>query len=210
MPATLTREPYASVDDYRAAARKIDPADDTIIKRDLVAVTRLINDRTGRDFGVVNAAIERRFYGDGTEILRVDDIASTTNLAIKIDEDGDGVFTDETALASTDYQLLPLNAATYDPPEPYREILLPRWSSRAGYWPRGVLVSVTALWGWPAVPENIIVATIELTRILRIEGPRATNRMDEAGNILFLSRDAQARNIINDLIFEYGFKAVVA
>lgn len=148
------------------------------------------------------------FYGDGTRVLRVDDIGSTSGLVIKIDDDNDGSVADETALTSSDYQLRPLNAASMVQPESYNQIHLPAWSSR-GSWPRGVLVSVTAVWGWPAVPEQIVSATIELTRLLRVEGPRATNRLDEGGVPLFLSRDAQARNIINQLVLPFAH-AVVA
>lgn len=148
------------------------------------------------------------FYGDGSRVLRVDDIGSTTGLVIKIDDDNDGSVADETALSSSDFQMWPLNAVSQVQPASYTQIHMPAWGSR-GSWPRGLLISVTAAWGWPAIPEQIVNATIELTRLLRVEGPRATNRLDEGGVPLFLSRDAQARNIINQLVLPFTH-AVVA
>lgn len=206
--ASIT-DPYATPAQYMAATGKISSAEDSILRRDLVAVSRYIDEHTGRFFGRYTTPEARLFIGDGSNELYVDDIGSTSGLVIKIDEDNDGSVADDSALSTTDYQLWPLNAASSAQPKPWRTILLPAWSSR-GNWPKGLLVSVTAAWGWPAVPEQIVVATIELTRLVRIEGPRATNRMDEGGIPLLLSRDAQARNIIADLMFSFGFKVVVA
>lgn len=197
---------YASVVEYRAAAGKIVHVDDLTIRRDLVAVSRYIDAQTGRFFGLVDPPQERFFWGDGSRVLRVDDIGSVTGLTVTVDLDGDG--TPETTVASADYQLQPLNALTGVQPTPYREIVLPSWSSFSS-WPKGCLVSVTAAWGWPSVPEQVVAATIELTKILRVEGPRATNRLDEGGVPMFLSRDAQARGIISNLLLPLS-RAVVA
>lgn len=180
---------YATEATYRALIRRNDNVDDAVILADLKAVSRYLDRKLGRFFTKDVSAVARVFYPNGYEAgdpeaenpwrfsvrsrdLRVDDIASTTGLSIKIDEDRDGLFSDETALASTDYQLFPLNADKGPEPAPWNVIHIPSWSAKSG-WPPGSPVEVTAIWGWPAVPKAIERATCHLAAIVRMESPRA-------------------------------------
>lgn len=168
---------YADAATYRALIRRNDNVDDTVILDDLKAVSRYLDRKLGRFFTKDAAAVARAYYGEGRlgdngRKLYVDDIASTTGLAIKVDADADGLFSDETAWASTDYQLLPLDANRGPEPRPWTAIYVPSWSSKGAFGRRSH-IEVTAEFGWPAVPLAIARATCHLTAIVRMDSPRA-------------------------------------
>jgi len=200
---------YASVAQYRAVAGNTDRGAEDAIRRDLRAVARMLDRRLRRHFNREATATEHRYIApmlDAREpeqaILFVDDIASTAGLVIKIDTDNDGVVSDEDALAATDYQLFPLNAATGPEPAPWTSIRLTPSGDYAKF-PRGVLVSVTAIHGWPtATPPALTSANIELTRILRLEGPRGLNTAN-AGLEQIEALTVEARRIVSELVRDY-------
>jgi hypothetical protein len=138
-------------------------ADDTLLEQCVEAASRLID-----------AACNRYFYQDGTtsvryfdpvdsQVCHVDDISTTTSLAIAVDLGDSGSFT---SLSATDYQLLPLNSLSAGQAWPFTELravgsyLWPRYGRRRGR------VKVTARWGWAAVPEQIYQASLMLTHEL--------------------------------------------
>lgn len=200
-------DPYISVEDYRAeTGQRAAAGNDAVLLRQLLGVSRYIDDRLGFPGGFNKDATattrlyvpEYNGYGSAPTVLDIEAVADLTGAAVTIDTDGDGSFADETALASTEYRFLPLNAATGPEPRPYRQLEVTSWGSQ-GAWPVGRLVRVSAIHGWPAVPNRIVIATVELTRLLRTEGMRATLRINEAtGDVLTLSRRAQS--IIDELI----------
>lgn len=198
---------YARGSDYRAVISGTKASDNDQLEEDLTAVSRYIDRKLGQFFTLDASAVARTFIGQGGPklYLRLDDdfcpgIGSTSGLAIKVDEDGDGSFADETAWASTDYELWPLNAASGPEPSPWTVIHIPSWSSKSS-WPVGNRIQVTAKWGWPAVPAPIKRATIDLTSILRLEGSRATNLINEMDQVLSASPAAQA--IVFNLLRNY-------
>lgn len=199
MPIT---DAYATPTEYLAANRTAN-ADPNVLASHLAAVTALMVGQMGgrfftRDASVVNRVYYPRFTG---RTLEVDDIADTTGLVIKVDTDLDGIFTDETAWAANDYQLKPLNAALRPEPWAWNRIYIPTWSAQGIFSPQ-LPVQVTAIFGWPAVPAAIRTACIELTRILRLEGPRATGLIQgDIGAAYQTSR--QAQSIIADLMAIY-------
>ena len=140
---------------------------------DLKAVSRYLDRMLGRSFTKDAEAVARIFVrqpqGD-PRVLWVDDLA-VVPASIKIDENGDGGFAGETALAADDFELWPLNADKGPEARPWTMIHLPPSGGRAG-WPAGRRVEVTAQWGWPAVPEAIARATAHLTAVLRLETPQ--------------------------------------
>lgn len=77
-------------------------------------------------------------YGGLTRNLQVDDLLAVTT--IKIDEDQDGTY-DETALASTEYELLPRNT------EPKRVISMTDYGTTYA-WPARSRVQVVGRWGY--------------------------------------------------------------
>lgn len=181
---------YATAAQYRAILGKTDTSEDAEILDDLTAVSRYMDGKLGRFFTKDAAAVKRVYVPSAaSDTLWVDDLAAAPT-SIKVDEDLDGSFADETAYAGTDYELRPLNAA--DGPEtwPYTHIIIPPWSKK-GNWPRGGRVEIDAVFGWPAVPKAIERATIHLTGILRLESPRATNRIVEIEDVVQASPEAQ-------------------
>lgn len=197
---------YATVAQYKSAKEKTTADDDTDLTRQLLAVSRFMERRLGQFFNIDAAVISRLYTprytpaGYSPTILDVDPIGSTTGVVVKIDTDGDGDF-DEGAIDATDYQLLPLNAAYGPEPSPYTQIEVTPWGDQ-GAWPVNTLVQVTAKYGWPAVPSAIIDACIELTALLRLETPRATNAMNELNQLVNTSR--QAQGILQELMSVYS------
>lgn len=191
---------YATAVQYRGIISKSDIADDAAILVDLTAISRYMEGRLGRFFTQDAAAVSRLYVpSESTTVLRVDDLSAAPS-SVKIDDDDDGVFTDETALAAADYELCPLNADKGPEVYPWDSIRLTPWGSRS-YFPAGVRVQVTAKFGWPAVPSAIQRACIHLTAILRLESPRATRRIQELDQVIETSPDAQ--RIIRQLTQQY-------
>jgi hypothetical protein len=206
---------YADWADYKSRYReKLQDADEESVTADLIGVSRFLDIVTGRDstgFSQDSTPAERRYWGSGRYSLRIDDLASSSGLVVKIDTDNDGSVADETALViDTDFYLTlngDLNTRQRGEVWPWNRIDLTSWGGQ-GVWPAGQLVSITGIWGWPAVPYMIKAATIELTRILRAEGPRATQRINELGEVFRTSREAQG--IIQRLVDAYSRITVVA
>lgn len=202
---------YATAAEYRADIKLTDPALDAQINDDLLAVSRYIERRLHRfftkdDSDQTRIYIVGQYFGEpvgGHKILTIDDLSSTPT-SIKIDEDGDGDFSDETALTATEYEMLPLNATLGPEPEPYTQIQLTPWGDQ-GSWPHLARVQIIGPWGWPAVPEAIKRGCIEITAIKRGESFRATNRIQE-GMDTSIEASPQAQGIIRDLINVYERK----
>src|SRR3990167_573614 len=182
---------YATAALYRAQITMTDTAQDAEILTDLKAVSRYIEGKLGRFFNVDVSDATRLFIPrSASATLYIDDLSAAPT-SIKVDEDGDGSFADETAYVTTDYELQPLNAAIQPEAWPYTRIVIPSWSTK-GNWPAGGRVQIVGKFGWPAVPEPIRAACIQLTAILRLESPRATNRIAEMDQVIGTSNEAQA------------------
>ena len=185
---------YATPAQYRAqvSGEFATSGDDTEIARELTAVSRLIDRITGRPLGFNNDGEEdvaRVYKMRGGYVIDIDDHMSVTTVDVS-PPIGTPTWSE---LAAGSWVLLPRNAALLPSPEPYHQI-----EFVAQYPVAGDLVKVTGIGGWAAVPEGVRTATIELTSILRLESPRATNRMNDVGQVLSTSRRAQ--NVIDDLI----------
>jgi len=224
---------YASVALYRNLIDKIDSGNDSVIADDLIAVSRLIDQKVfgqgsanrftkdsspqsrifaptldrarSRRFGI--RGFSRRddwaesenpwFYGGFARMLNVDDFVSVSEIAI--DQNLTGSF--DLVLASNDYELLPRNALQGGEPRPYTQIGLTEWGTHGG-WIVGSRVRVTGIWGWPAIPQAIVRATVQLTAILRLESPRATRTVTDLGQVTGMSRIGA--DIVNDLVSNYA------
>lgn len=184
---------YSTAAAYRSFITKTDTGKDTDILTDLTTISRYLDRELGRFFTKDAAAVARTYVADADwTTLYTADIVSVTS--IKLDDNGDG--TAETALAATDYTLIPRNAVAGSEARPYTGIEMSRTGTRAAF-AAGQVVEVTAVWGWPAVPGPIARATVELTAILRLETPRAQATISEIGQLVTMS--AKARNIVWDL-----------
>jgi hypothetical protein len=117
---------------------------------------------TNRDFGKSDDDVVRYYTARDPRVLVIDDIVTLTSL--KTDDDADGTF--ETTWATTDYVLAPFNAATDD--EPYMQITVPRYGTKN--FPTNVQrgVEVTAEWGWPQPPQQVlVVAALIATQLVK-------------------------------------------
>lgn len=202
---------YATNAQYKAAKGKTTGDDDSQLDLDLLAVSRGIDRKLGRGatgFNKDAAVVVRRYPPSElfAKTLYVDDIASTAGLIIKVDDNQDGV-AEVTLTQTTDFELLPFNAAVGPEPRPYDRLYLP--INRVSRISWAVLTEITAIWGWPvAVPQVIVDATIELTAIWRLETPRATTQVS-VGFDSMIGTSSRAQGIVDDLMQQYAKKSLV-
>lgn len=134
-----------------------DTVDDIRIDTALEAATEMIQDYCARQFLVDSTASARVFVADNGTFVRVDDISTTAGLIVQTDESGDGGFA--TTWSATDYQLEPLNGKVNGMMRPYNTIRAARTRS----FPVDsdiATIKVTALWGWPFIPDAVKQAAI--------------------------------------------------
>ena len=145
-----------------------DEEDDTRLDAAIASASRQIDAHCGRRFWVDGTVTARTYHAIDQRLLFVDDISAVTGLVVKIDADDDGVY--ETIVTqTTDFVLYPLNAAKETPVRPYEEIALVDNYT----WPmfRRPGVEVTAKFGWPAVPDDVVTAcTIQAKNLYKVTG----------------------------------------
>ncbi len=141
----------------------------------------------------IDRIANRRFYLDATASARlyraysnifvfVDDIGTTSNLVVAMDEDGNGTYS-KTLTLNTDYILDPLTSQSLN--RPFTQLTMvsntESWPIFPGITSNGLRpgVQVTARWGWPSVPDDINMACLILTADLY-------KRKDAPGGILGL------------------------
>lgn len=157
---------YASLVELKSFMRITDTADDTELGFALTAASRAIDQVANRHFGqddtvatryyTVPAGVARSTSDEfgGRATVAVDDIATVTGLILLTASSDDGAF-DQTLVINTDFRLWPWNAAGEG--RPWERIVL----GPSGSWPAGVRnVSLTAKFGWPAIPTPIKNATL--------------------------------------------------
>lgn len=131
--------------------------DEDLLDRAINATSRAIDRHCGRRFWQDSVTQAKVYRPRDTDIAWVDDISTTTGLAIATDTTGDGVY--DTTWASTDYQLEPLNASTESVAYAYWRIvaidryLFPVHSLRT-------TLQITARFGWSAIPDEVTEACI--------------------------------------------------
>ena len=153
---------YATRNQIKAALRigTADNIDDDLIDNCAGAASRLIDGYCNRKFWSVGSATSRVYTAEDDYYCSIDDIAGTA-LTLKTSSLADGVF--DVTWTVTDYQLEPLNGNldgltwSYDKIRAVGDYLFPNVNANYG---SQALVQVTAIFGWPAVPETITQATI--------------------------------------------------
>lgn len=202
-------DPYATPDDYRDYWRVSDsdsaPNRDEDIRRVLASCSRLIERKTNRVFNKDATDQTRVFIADplapDLTVLRIDDLSADAT-SIIIDQDNSGTFNETALTTGTDYELWPINAPLGAEAWPYTELKLTRWGGIQRFtsaFPNRV--QIIGQWGWPAVPEAIRHACIELAGIVRLQSPRATRQIQAMDTVIETSPDGQ--RIIHDLIRQY-------
>lgn len=220
MPAVT--DAYASALEYRSKVQKSDAGDDADVEMDLKAVSRWLDRKLNRFFTQDSEDVARVFYpynmprysrpfpgwaemenpwvwSGYSRWLYIDDLVSVTSIIP--DTSWSGLFIDPPLNLTTDVELWPQNAPFGPEPKPYTAIFIPVWTTTIAGFMSDQRVQVTGKWGWPAVPEAIRRATIELTAIWRLESPRATTRVNELDQVVGTSQTANT--MVNELIRQY-------
>ena len=107
---------YSTLAEVKARLGITDATDDAILNAVLEGVSRWIDALCGRRFYGVTQT--RHYSPEFPNLLFIDDLTSVTTL--KTDEDGDRVY--ERTWATTDFDLLPFNAALESQVQPFTRI----------------------------------------------------------------------------------------
>jgi hypothetical protein len=143
-------------------------AHDDEYDRAITAASRQIDEYCGRHFYKVETPTAKLFRPYQCDEVWTGDIATSVGLIVQTDMDDDGVF--ETTWAATDYQLEPFDRLNGT--HPYEMIValgaaefpIPNQrfttgnASRYRRVSRRARVQITASWGWPAVPGDVVSA----------------------------------------------------
>jgi hypothetical protein len=178
---------YATRNQVKAALRigTADTLDDDLIDNCVGAASRLIDGYCNRRFWQSGTAEARIFQAEDSFYCSIDDIAGTA-LTLKSSTQADGTF--DLTWSRSDYQLEPLNGNldgltwSYDKIRAVGDYLFPTVNANYG---EQALVQVTAVFGWPSVPEPITQATIiQASRIFkRYDSPLGVAGFGDLGAI---------------------------
>jgi hypothetical protein len=153
---------YVEVAELRERMAIDDSAEDALLQAAIDAASDGVDEYCGRTFTVPTAATVEpvrmvRALG-GRLLFDGFDIANTTGLVVKSDDNDDGVF-ETTWTITTDFVLEQLGARHRSSTWPYQAIR----SVGSRWWPWGSnrdTVQITARFGWPAVPNSVKQATL--------------------------------------------------
>jgi hypothetical protein len=149
---------YATLAELRSRVGITDvtnTAEDTKLTAALAVASRGIEKACHRQFNVAASATARIYYPTGDWKTYVDDISTTTDLAIKTDSAGDGTYA--TTWSAADYQLEPLNGIV-DAESGWPFYMIRCVGSRRFPCVSATSIAplqVTAKWGWAAVPAPV-------------------------------------------------------
>lgn len=142
---------YVSVAELASYTRIDDAVDDAELGLAAEAASRAVDEATNRQFGQV-AAVEERVYvarpdfDRGCWVADTDDFQTATGLVVEIDGTAVATFVQE-----------PRNAAQKG--RPWTRLVFTA-DSEATPSTAPHEVAVTALWGWTAVPDTVVQATL--------------------------------------------------
>ena len=178
---------YATRNQVKAALRigTADTLDDDLIDNCVGAASRLIDGYCNRRFWQTGTAEARVYQAEDSFYCSIDDIAGTA-LTLKTSSQTDGTF--DVTWKVSDYQLEPLNGNldgltwSYDKIRAVGDYLFPTVNANYG---EQALVQVTAIFGWPSVPEPVTQATIiQASRIFkRYDSPLGVAGFGDLGAI---------------------------
>jgi hypothetical protein len=178
---------YATRNQVKAALRigTADVIDDDLIDNCVGAASRLIDGYCNRRFWQTGTAEARVYQAEDSFYCSIDDIAGTA-LTLKTSTQADGTF--DLTWSRSDYQLEPLNGNldgltwSYDKIRAVGDYLFPTVNANYG---EQALVQVTAIFGWPSVPEPVTQATIiQASRIFkRYDSPLGVVGFGDLGQI---------------------------
>lgn len=183
----MINQGYATRNQVKAALRieTADTLDDDLIDNCVGAASRLIDGYCNRRFWQSGTAETRVYQAEDSFYCSIDDIAGTA-LTLRSSTLADGTF--DVTWKVSDYQLEPLNGNldgltwSYDKIRAVGDYLFPTVNANYG---EQALVQVTAIFGWPSVPEPITQATIiQASRIFkRYDSPLGVAGFGDLGAI---------------------------
>lgn len=189
---------YATLADLKSMAQ-VDVSDttrDTLLNMALASASRGIDAMTGRRFYLDAAAGQRTFNPRGRvvrdvdgERLLVDDIGDAAGLVVETGSGGSWT-------AVTGFESAPDNALVRG--RPITALLL-----TSGMWVTGTSrVRVTARWGWPAIPDQVVQATlIQASRLFkRKDSPEGVTGSAEWGVVRLSRVDPDVYELIKHYI----------
>jgi Phage gp6-like head-tail connector protein len=173
---------YATLTQIKNYMSISDNPDNDLLEDLIESASRSIDRMANRRF-YLDATASARLYRAYSDIfVYVDDIGTTSNLAVALDINGNGTYT-KTLTLNQDYILDPLTASSLG--RPFTQLTMvsntETWPIFPGLTQNGLRpgVQVTARWGWPSVPDDINMACLILTADLY-------KRKDAPGGILGL------------------------
>lgn len=173
---------YATLAQAKTFLSITDSVDDTLLESLIQSASRSIDRIANRRFYADTSASARTYRASSPVFLPVDDISSLTSLLVKTDDDGDGTF-ETTLTINSDFVVDPLTALAVGRPITQITIIgnTNSFPIFPGLFSNGLRpgVQVTALWGWPSVPDDIQIACLILTADLY-------KRKDSPGGVLGL------------------------
>lgn len=182
----MINQGYATRNQVKAALRISvgDTLDDDLIDNCVGAASRLIDGYCNRKFWQSGTA-SRVYQAEDSFYCSIDDIAGTA-ITLKTSSQADGTF--DVTWKVSDYQLEPLNGNldgltwSYDKIRAVGDYLFPTVNANYG---EQALVQVTAVFGWPSVPEPVTQATIiQASRIFkRYDSPLGVAGFGDLGAI---------------------------
>lgn len=199
---------YVDLDTFRGSVDRpdTDTSRDGYLRSCLSAASRGIDDYCGRTFWRDRAATARTYRTAGRvddsdadgQLLIVDDIAATTGLIVEV-----GTGSSWTVLDATEYETSPDNAiARRRPVTGIRRISAGAWTSTG--WSSYRRVRVTAVWGWPAIPAQVVQATqMQAARLYkRRSSPEGVTGNAEWGVIRLSRMDPDVRELLQPFVVQ--------
>jgi hypothetical protein len=178
---------YATRNQIKAALRigTADTIDDELIDNCAGAASRLIDGYSSRKFWTSGTAETRLYTASNAYVCQIDDIAGTA-ITLQSSTNADGTF--DVTWQTNDYQLEPLNGNldgltwAYDRIRATGDYVFPNIDTNYG---EQALVKLTAIFGWPAIPEPVTQATIiQASRIFkRYDSPLGVAGFGDLGAI---------------------------
>ena len=203
----MTTTPYATVielDEWIASANSDDSVElatiEAVAERALTAASNAIDDHCRRVFYRVTTgdAEERSYRALSGEYTRIDDCYELD--AVTVDTNGDNSFA--AWVDGTDYQTLPLNGVRHGRTGWPVDMLQAVGDTDFYTGTRAVTVKVTGKWGWNAVPDEVVQATlIKAHRVLlRPKTPHGVAGFSGFGEIRLSREDQDVINLLEPFV----------
>jgi hypothetical protein len=173
---------YATLTEIKNYMSISDSTDNDLLENLVESASRSIDRIANRRFYLDATASARLYRAYSNIFVYVDDIGTTSNLVVAVDENGNGTYS-KTLTLNTDYILDPLTSQSLN--RPFTQLTMvsntETWPIFPGLTQNGLRpgVQVTAKWGWPSVPDDLNMACLILTADLY-------KRKDAPGGILGL------------------------